>query len=583
MWYWGREHASNGSLKRDFSLLMNLSWDLFRSEDANGRLLSDLKTKIAKPIGSFKVDVERISVLISRRYRIAGFDTPRRLYRELTARATNPRDFVYGLRAIFDPVFGRVFLPDYQMRTELLFACLAVFLIQFECWGDVLWWYPSRYAAGKGLFPSWLPNFTQRIVPHELDVQPLDQAAVEKPEPKLVVLNYCLHAEGYKLDKVYGYRYIDKSDGQKIFQELWQFDHCMNQNHECHEYFVKGAAPEDLWLQVFLDMYGSYYAKLTHFNSAFRGALLQSTVKPEDGEKLPRQVAECVPCWDLLHWHALRTTTPGLAAALGYDIDDAGSGYLENIFSPRMGMIFRKAFADFFIGACIFDWGHLSVWLNRFPNTTPFKSNDKYWSEIQESLLSDTEKRAKAITDAYNSYQAEIWPEVMRVSWCYSFYYTFLAYVILLDCDDHASLASMIPKLQAAGEKLRGIYLSTTTIQIEILASVVPSVATRVSRYNTLIELFRGRYLIWTDGGFRGVSCPGVETCCDEKSVVAIVDGLSFPVIVRDYDEETGEGQLAGCALIRGVDMLNRERRQRRCRQITNEERRGYSNSNESK
>jgi hypothetical protein len=35
----------------------------------------------------------------------------------------------------------------------------------------------------------------------------------------------------------------------------------------------------------------------------------------------------------------------------------------------------------------------------------------------------------------------------MRVSWCYSFYYTFLAYVILLDYDDHASLTSIILKL----------------------------------------------------------------------------------------------------------------------------------------
>jgi len=560
MWYWGREHASNGSLKRDFSLLMNLVWDLWRSEDANGRVLSDLKMKIAKPIGSFKVDVERISALISRRYRTDGFDTPRRLYRELTARATNPRDFIYGLRAIFNPVFGRVFVPDYQMRTELLFACLAIFLIQFEAWGDVLWWYPSRYAAGKGVFPSWLPNFTQRIVPHELDVQPLDQAAVEKPEPKLVVLNHRLHAQGYNLDKVYGHRHLDKTDGQKIFQELWQFDHCMNNNHECHEFFVKGAAPEDLWLGVFLDMYGSHYAKWTFFNSAFRGALIQSTIKPEDGEKLPRQVAECIPCWDLLQWHALRTTTPGLPEALGHDDHNAGPGYLENIFSPRMGTVFRTAFADFFIGACLFDWNHLSIWLNRFPNATQWcKGNDKYWTEIQESLPDNTEKRAKAIADAYSGYETEIAPEVMRVSWCSSFYYTFLAYVILLDCDDHASLARMIPKLQTAGEKLRNIYLSTTSTQIEDLAAAVPSVATRVSHYSTVIELFRGRYLLWTDGGFRGISCPGVETCCDKKSVVAIVDGLSFPVIVRDYDEKTGEGWLAGCALIRGADMLNRD------------------------
>jgi hypothetical protein len=223
-----------------------------------------------------------------------------------------------------------------------------------------------------------------------------------------------------------------------------------------------------------------------------------------------------------------------------------------------MGTVFRKAMANFFIGACIFDWGHISVWLNRFPNGTQWsKWNDSYWSEIRESLQGNKETRIKAIATAYGGYVAEINSEVMSVSWCYSFYYTFLAYVIFLDCDDHASLASMIMKLRVAGDKLRNVYFSTTPVQIEELASKVPSVATCVSHCNTIIDLFRVRYLLWTHGGFRGISCPGVEICCDQKSIVAIVDGMSFPVIVRDYDEATGEGWLAGCALIRGVDIPN--------------------------
>lgn len=215
--------------------------DVSGSRNADGRVLSDLWTRDPKRIGSFEIESKRISALVSRRYTTDGPDIPRRLYRELSARTVNPRDFVYALRAMFDPIFARVFVPDYHMSTELLFACLTVFLIQFEAWGDVLWWYPTRY-AGRNDLPSWLPDFTKRNVPHELDVQLLDQALNAKPAQKLVVHNHRLHAEGYILDRVYGHHHVDKSNGQKIFQKLWQFDHCLNKNHECHNYLIEGAA-----------------------------------------------------------------------------------------------------------------------------------------------------------------------------------------------------------------------------------------------------------------------------------------------------------------------------------------------------
>jgi hypothetical protein len=82
--------------------------------------------------------------------------------------------------------------------------------------------------------------------------------------------------------------------------------------------------------------------------------------------------------------------------------------------------------------------------------------------------------------------------------------------------------------------------------------------AARVTHYETVFNLFRGCYYLWTGGGFRGIACPGVETC-DKESILAIIDSLSFPVVVRDYDEETGEGWLAGCALMRGIDMLSKD------------------------
>jgi hypothetical protein len=94
---------------------------------------------------------------------------------------------------------------------------------------------------------------------------------------------------------------------------------------------------------------------------------------------------------------------------------------------------------------------------------------------------------------------------------------------------------------------------------MECLASIVPSIATRYSHLKTVIDLFAGRQLLWTDGGFRGISCPGIEVCSDQKSVVVIVDGLSFPLIVRDWDEKAEDGWLAGFAHFTGVNMLERD------------------------
>ncbi|KAF2032464.1 hypothetical protein EK21DRAFT_109841 [Setomelanomma holmii] len=160
---------------------------------------------------------------------------------------------------------------------------------------------------------------------------------------------------------------------------------------------------------------------------------------------------------------------------------------------------------------------------------------------------------------SYEEFQQDIHAQIMRVSWCYSSYYTFLAYVILLDCDDHRALEMVVHNLRMAGHEFRSVYHSIQTPQIETLAATVSSMATRHENLKTVSDLFAGRYLLWTDGGFRGINCPGTEVCCDDKICVVIANGLSFPLLVRDWDETTGEGWIAGFANIRGVDMLGQD------------------------
>jgi ankyrin repeat protein len=250
----------------------------------------------------------------------------------------------------------------------------------------------------------------------------------------------------------------------------------------------------------------------------------------------------------------LRIDSPDLSETVKQLIGGADEGCLENVFSDKMDSTFRDSVANFFIGACIFDWVRVSIWLNRFPHSTCWSNeDDEYWSDRGKE---DVETVMKTLSDAYRKFEAEIQSEMMRTGWCPPSYYTILGYAILLDCSDHESLTNVIRRLQAAGNKLRTIYFST---KIDELALTVPSIAASLKHHGTVVDLFRGRHLLWTEGGLRGISCPGVETHCDQKSVLAVVDGMSFPVIVQDYEKETGEGWLDGFAVICGVDMLNQD------------------------
>ncbi|KAF5710299.1 hypothetical protein FMUND_9585 [Fusarium mundagurra] len=560
-WYWGSDSISNAVLKQEFKLLVNLSLALLAKLDPPEGFQFEVAKIMGKPLAAFKNDVERISDLISRRFKTNGYDVPRRLYGGLSAHATDSRDLVYGLREIFDPVFRSIFVPDYFMRPELLFACLAVFLIQFECWVDVLWWYPYRYASVEDHLPTWLPDFSRRADLSHLEPVPRELEVDETPCPKMIILNHRLHGEGYVLDTMYGHRHLHKSDGHKILQELWQFDHILNANLLCHRYIIMDEDNDDASLGLFLRMCkDSLIDRDCRLVSASKGAVLSSTANSEGQKNLPLDVAECLPYFDILMWHCLGHDEAGISEGFAGDKTHS-SKLFQNLFRPKMSNTFCNTMASFFIGACIFDWDHLSIVLDRFPGAPMWsQTNNDYW---ENTVGADDAHRAAAIASAVGSYIGHIVNVVMLTNWGNPGHYRAFCTLILLDCDSHASISSLVRKLRDTAVKLREIaFAPHMEQQWKELASKNESVATRLRNYDAVVERFKGRFLIWTDQGFRGVTAPGVKYCCETQPIVLMLDGLSFPVIVRDFDAKTGEGRLVGCAVIQGVDMLCKEVKQ---------------------
>ncbi|KAM6523092.1 hypothetical protein FSOLCH5_003711 [Fusarium solani] len=550
VWYWGSEHAGNASLKRYIKLLMAASGDIWRG-DTSSSIPSDIREMIGKPMQLFSADMQRISDMVSRRASTHGYDIPSRLYRELSARCTDPRDMVYGLREIFDPVFRKVFVPDYFMAPELLFACLAVFLIQFEGWGDLLWWYPFRH-TGEEQLPSWLPDFTRRAAPAASDFQPQDRL-MSRNQPKLVVLNHALHAEGYRLDTVGGHIHIANGDGYKVQLVLWQFDQVMNRNQTYITYSMREEEQDDPWFDLFLQLSREASSDENGHGIAHpRTPLLKWTSSIGIDDDVPSNLEDSVPCWDILMRNAFR------AGQGSYELqdDEATQGLLEGIFSPRMDRIFRSALAMDFIGACVFDWRNLEFVLDRLANASAWSEPDSpHWQYIPDiSITNNRMEHARVLKRNVRSFLTNIRKAAGCSAWGGLLYYSGLCNAILLDCVEHSDFKRVVAALKTAATDLNYITFDYRThAEVAESEAIDGTVAARIRRYHALTAKFQGRCLFWTKKGFHGLSSPGVEGC---GNAVVLLDGLSFPMVTREVEgDDSGRARLVGCALIRGVDM----------------------------
>ncbi|KAK1750491.1 heterokaryon incompatibility protein-domain-containing protein [Echria macrotheca] len=568
VWYWGFRGVSNAVLKRDIPLLMEASWAWY----SGGRgvvedwILPHIERATgAKTADQFSHEIHRISELIQRRFSTHGLDIPSRLYRSLSARATDPRDLVYGLREIFDPVFRRVFVPDYTMRLELLYACLAVFLIQFEGWGDMLWWYPHRFddeAATEFLLPSWLPDFTKRAAPPATELLPRDHLGVagRAPQLRLIILDHALHAEGRRLDTVDAVLRMGSGDDElengAVLRNLWGFDADHTRPHSYAEYTPTEEEQQNPLFDRFLKICRSVAAQddcgIAHPRlpvAAWAGNFSAS-------DNLPAAIAECVPSWNVLFWHAFKTGSQTVAELFG-GMESTEPALLADIFSPRLDDAFRKILATDFLGDCVFGWGNLGYVLECLKRSSLWQQTSvvtRQDDSLGKSVWSDA--NASDLATSLRSFlrsAATGLPVPLKIGETLDRYLG-LCSLILLDANNYAEFTRIVDRLSSAGEELHRMSLDwRIQAQIDDLESRDEVVATRIRRNDAIRTHFNMRFLFRTRRGFHGLTAPGVEP--REGDEVVLLDGLSFPVLVRSFKDNAYTGRFAGCAVVRGVDL----------------------------
>lgn len=145
---------------------------------------------------------------------------PRGVLKKVNLRCTNPRDRIYGMRSVLDPVAQAVFKPNYSEPIATAFHRLATWLLAIDGWQQVFWWYPHRFSPSM---PSWVPDFTKPIPEAAfLERNLFDYGKLRKSSPcPLAIRDGVLAVEGYLLDSVKHVYAVHQPNWPSTVRELW--------------------------------------------------------------------------------------------------------------------------------------------------------------------------------------------------------------------------------------------------------------------------------------------------------------------------------------------------------------------------
>ena len=396
------------------------------------------------------------------------------------------------------------------------------------------------------------------MVPAVTELLPRDHLATSTLQLKLVVLNHALHVQGYKLDTIEAFTPIINGDETDVLRDLWRFDGNFNRNRSYLKYVSTEEEQKNPCFNSFLTICRTLTSQDDSGIAHPTLSVLGWTAKSNTEDDLPSTVVECLPGWDILMWHAFKIGSKSVAEQ--FDEGDSTRwskpGILEDIFSSNLSDTFRKILATDFIGDCVFDWHSLEHVLERLASASPWSdANSPYWQTLAEATSSEQDERGKDLATRVSSFLASLQatnPDSIG-DLCR---FHRLCSLVLLDSSRHTSFVRILDELRSAGEQLHKLALDwREQAQVDDLESKDEIVAARV-RQNVAVKVqFDERSLFWTRQGFHGLTTPGTELC--ERANVLLLNGLPFPMLVKDFNQEECSGRLVGCAIVRGVDLLD--------------------------
>ena len=565
LWYIGSRHVAGERLCDDIQPLVMAAIRTFLPLGQVEDISSELGIHT---LGSFADMLIRICDSVLSRHRTKAYKTPRLFFSMHGRQATNPCDYIYGVRELLEPHFRQVFVPDYGLGTHPLFEKLAAWLLLIDGWGDMLWYYPFRpKAESETEPPSWAPDFSRR--PQHLVNEP-SPPKFSSDDPKTVhcaIVDRCLHIDGCHLDIIDEVHPIPGGDCDRfdVLQKLWRMDRifCCNQ---------RGSATSDP-------------------DRSSRALLAWATTMPATIPLAPRhrevatfltaefkQYIEEVTAQCMSSLEAAEEEATDKQAVHGSRVRGVGKLYhflsmeMEGDFTSACVLDFENLHSQLLAVSAVSDIQHV---FDLIPSSASHFTEIVYEDliraieknspsiEIFRDLVSLVLKVAKKMNECRNPTGSDYLSNNFREKIRLIKQHIEEKKVQVRKLEDEKTFADSSTEI--TNDKDRQLNSLKKSIEdMEKMLKWSTNNETRIadmdraeiSHYDRFDEekaaQFRGRDFFRTRTGLFGVTSPGVRGVKPGDRVV-LLDGLSFPLIVRSR----GESRLVivGSANIRGVKL----------------------------
>ncbi|KAE9370048.1 HET-domain-containing protein [Stipitochalara longipes BDJ] len=245
-WYCGRTWTSTGQLRDKIGQLKTYLTRQSRPLVGDLAVFTSAQIDIGREFIKIGERSWTINMQLTERNPLADWAPPSHFLLRLAYRqSTDPRDRIYALREMLDPVSKQVFVPDYSASADDVFMKLTTYVLCHDKFGHIYAYYEASRSPD---LPSWVLDFTKPFSLHGISHlswymkerasaprTPLDRMEIKalwsKNISRLSIYNRVLSVMGVEIDIIDHTAYLERETDIRRLGLVWKLEGIIQKYH----------------------------------------------------------------------------------------------------------------------------------------------------------------------------------------------------------------------------------------------------------------------------------------------------------------------------------------------------------------